>query len=194
MNKEDIDFILETISGSVCLAIDNYAELSGEFADTIPESVMSLGGLHGLKTKKISAMLEVTAKILRERLASEIPDGEHENFESAMKRLGSGRVDLVVLWGDGGPRHRQPVGFIEFKLWKYCEDDAARVTELVSKVPGARFGASIILKDTPPGDTWIQTLRDKLGEAAHVSARDVSTVTKRNHPCQVVCCTQLRRV
>lgn len=194
MESRQTEFILRTVAEASARSVAEYIKFSGETIDQMPEFVMSMGASLGLRTCNIPTLLEVNATTIRRRLAQGLPDELVSKIDSALNVIGYGRLDLVVLGGeDGGQlKHSPPIGFIEFKRWRYDTNDAFRVRSLVNGIPDARFGACVFLRNSAANDLWIQRLRDEAGPAESIIASDVIQLELEREPHCIVCAAQLR--
>jgi hypothetical protein len=192
MSRQEAEQILDLLLKAATKAVDAYVKNSGESTDQMPEFVMSAGVAHHLSCSGISAILEANAKTLHRRSGT-VSETEMESRLKAINgNLKNGRIDLVILSSDADPMKRKPIGFVEFKKWQYHPGDADRVATLLVDIPGAEFGACVILRDTPKDDPWHMKMRKFFGPDGIVTAEDINGRTWTDKPCCIVCVAKLR--
>ena len=188
MNRAEVEQLLNALCDDTAAAVAAYVDSSGESSDQMPEFVMSCAAALGLAARGTSAILEANAQTLRERISGDVVAA----VEAVTERLGGGRIDLVVLSAGDDPKKRKPIGFIEFKRWKYDQSDANRVADLLSGIPGAEFGACVFLRNTLAEHPWLEGMRESLRPSGILIVRDTSGRTRAGEPCCIACFAQLR--
>jgi len=183
MNRDEVIKLLCLICEAAAEAIDNYVNISGEKVDQMPEYVMPTSVFRALSDLSRPVILEANAITILERIGITM---DTDTGHKVRKILKSGKIDLVTLSPVANEQDRRAVVFIEFKKWYFDENNNfIRLAALLSSIPGAGFGACVIMRDTKADDRWHADIGNRLPSLI-VVAKNVTARTRENKPCCVV--------